>query len=119
MSKLSHSARYALESMPSRKAGQALTDALGKTSGLTKVGIINSLGMRGEKRAVPALAKLLADQDAHVAAAAATALGQIGGTSALKALQKAPARSSRARTRCYRGRLAARGKSPAGRRQPV
>ena len=30
---LSHSARYALESMPYAKAGQALTDALGKTSG--------------------------------------------------------------------------------------
>ena len=91
---LSHSARYALESMPSSKAGQALTDALGKTSGLTKVGIINSLGMRGEKRAVPALAKSLADHDDLVAAAAATALGQIGGTSALKALQKASAESA-------------------------
>ena len=91
---LSHSARYALESMPSSKAGKALTDALGKTSGLTKVGIINSLGFRGEKRAVPALAKLLADHDALVAAAAATALGQIGGTSALKALQQASAEST-------------------------
>ncbi len=45
---LSHSARYALESMPSAKAGEALADALAKTSGLTKVGIINSLGFRGE-----------------------------------------------------------------------
>ncbi len=60
---LSHSARYALESMPSRKAGQALIAALSKASGLTKVGIINSLGMRSEKRAVPALGKLLADKD--------------------------------------------------------
>jgi HEAT repeat protein len=88
---LSHSARYVLESMPSKKAGQALTDALGKTSRLTKVGIINSLGMRGEKRAVPALARSLADKDDLVAAAAATALGRIGGTSALKALQQASA----------------------------
>ncbi|MCX6914598.1 MAG: HEAT repeat domain-containing protein, partial [Verrucomicrobia bacterium] len=91
---LSHSARYALESMPSRKAGQALTDALGTTSGLTKAGIINSLGLRGEKRAVPALAKALADPDDLVAAAAATALGQIGSTSALKALQQALAPSA-------------------------
>src|ERR1017187_9182810 len=43
---LSHSARYALESMPSSKAGQALTEALSKTSGQTKVGLINSLGFR-------------------------------------------------------------------------
>ena len=88
---LSHSARYALESMPSKQAGQALIDALGKTSGLTKVGIINSLGMRGEKRAVPALAKALADKDDLVASAAATALGRIGGARALKALQQASA----------------------------
>ena len=47
---LSHSARYALESMTSAKAGEALIEALGKTSGPTKVGIINSLGFRGEER---------------------------------------------------------------------
>src|SRR5438552_17097460 len=57
---LSHSARYALESMPSPKAGRALTEALGKTTGLTKAGIINSLGIRGETQALPALARLLA-----------------------------------------------------------
>jgi HEAT repeat protein len=91
---LSHSARYALESLPSKKAGQALTAALGKTSGQTKVGIINSLGMRGEKQAVPALGKLLSDKDDQVAAAAATALGQIGNTSALKALQQSPTESA-------------------------
>jgi HEAT repeat protein len=91
---LSHSARYALESMPSTKAGQALTDALGKTSALTKVGIINSLGFRHETQAVPALATLLTDQDPHVAAAAATALGQIGGSKALTALQAATPNSA-------------------------
>ena len=86
---LSHSARYALESMPTSKAGQALTDALPKTSELIKVGIIHSLGDRREQRAVPALSRLLAEHDARVAAAAATALGQIGGTKALRALQDA------------------------------
>ncbi len=80
--------------MPSAKAGRALTDALGKTSGLTKVGIINSLGFRRETRAVPALVKLLTDQDAQVAAAAATALGQIGGSQALRALQAATPNST-------------------------
>ena len=91
---LSHSARYALESMRSAKAGWALTDALSRTTGLTKVGLINSLGMRGDKRAVPELTKLLKDPDMHVAAAAATALGQISGPKALKALQAAAADSS-------------------------
>ena len=64
---LSHSARYALESMPTPKAGQALADALGKTSGPTQVGIIMSLGFRHETRAVPGLAKLLTDQDTQAA----------------------------------------------------
>ncbi len=91
---LSHSARYALESMPSAKAGQALADALAKTSGLTKVGIINSLGFRHETLAVPALASLLTDHDAQLAAAAAIALGQIGGSKALEALQAATADSA-------------------------
>lgn len=90
---LSHSARYALESMPSTKAGQALVDALSKTSGLTKVGIINSLGLRGEKGAVNALAKLLEDPDVQAATASAVALGQIGTTRALKALQNTTADS--------------------------
>jgi HEAT repeat protein len=90
---LSHSARYALESMSSAKAGQAFIDALPKTSGLTKVGIINSLGARRDSRAEPALASLLTDGDTGVAAAAAHALGQIGGSNSLKALQAAMASS--------------------------
>jgi len=88
---LSHSARYALEPMPSGKAGRALTDALAKTYGLTRVGIVISLGCRGEKRAVLPLVKLLKDPDPQVAAAAARALGQIGGAKARKALQTAVA----------------------------
>jgi HEAT repeat protein len=91
---LSHSARYALESMATAKAGQALAEALGKTSGMTQVGIINSLGYRRETRAVSALSKLLTDHDAHVVAAAATALGQIGDSKALKALQATTANSA-------------------------
>jgi HEAT repeat protein len=91
---LSHSARYALESMSSAKAGQALMDGLQKTSGLTKVGIIDSLGARRESRAEPALAAVLTDGDAGVAVAAAHALGQMGGAKGLKALQAAVANST-------------------------
>ncbi|HYG35547.1 MAG TPA: HEAT repeat domain-containing protein [Clostridia bacterium] len=83
---LSHSARYALESMPAREAGQALLASLPKTTGLTKVGIIHSLGLRRELQAASALRKLLHDSDPNVAAATATALGQIGSLDATKAL---------------------------------
>jgi len=73
---LSHSARYALEPMPMSEAGQALVDALLKTKGMTQVGLINSLGVRGETRAVPELTKLRQNPDNVVASAAATALGK-------------------------------------------
>ena len=84
---LSHSARYALESMPLPEAGRALIGALDKTAGLTRVGIINSLGYRRELAALPALTKLVRDNDPLVASAAAVALGKIGGTPAVEALR--------------------------------
>lgn len=83
----SHAARHALEGMPCPEAGLALREALPKTTGLVKVGIINSLGCRAESESVPLLTPLLADADPAVAAAAAAALGQIGGRAALAALQ--------------------------------
>jgi HEAT repeat protein len=89
---LSHSARYALESMPAPEASRALVEALGKTTGLTRIGLINSVGLRGETEAVPALAKLLAEPEA--ASAAAQSLGKIGGPEALQALEGALPNSS-------------------------
>ena len=83
---LSHSARYALEPMPSEKAGQALIEALPKTTGGNRIGIINSLGERGDKRAVAPLAAFLSDSDTTPVMAAAEALGKIGGQEAQKAL---------------------------------
>jgi len=83
---LSHSARYALESMPVPEAGLALVEALDKTGGLIRMGIIHSLGERLEKQAVPIIAGLLADTDPNVASAAAAALGRIGSSSAVQSL---------------------------------
>jgi HEAT repeat protein len=98
---LSHSARYALESMPYAEAGRALVEALDKSQGATQVGIINSIGFRRESSALPVLAKILADAEAKAssqansgsalvtARAAAAAMGQIGGAKALSQLQAA------------------------------
>jgi HEAT repeat protein len=80
---LSHSARYALEAMPWPEAGRALADALPRTSGMLKVGIIDSIGQRKQKTAVRPLAAELANPDLLVAAAAADALGRIGGSEAM------------------------------------
>lgn len=96
---LSHSARYALESMPAPEAGLALIEALDKTGGLTRAGIIHSLGRRRESKAVPNLMRLLADPDLSTAGAAATALGRIGGAPATRALLEALSRKSAAELR--------------------
>ena len=82
----SQAARYVLEVLPGPEAGAALRDALGRTSGLTKAGIIDSLGWRREPEAVPLLVPLLSGADATIAAAAASSLGRIGGKEAIAAL---------------------------------
>ena len=85
----SQAARHALEGLPYPEAGVALRDALAKTSGLTKAGVIDSLGWRAESASVPVLTPLLSDSDTTIAAAAAAALGRIGGQDAIVALSAA------------------------------
>jgi HEAT repeat protein len=86
--KLSHNARYALERNPDPAVDEALRDALGKVNGRPLVGVITSIGVRRDAKAVPALARLLNDSDAVVARAAARATGSIGNAEAAGALQK-------------------------------
>ena len=88
---LSHMARYALEGMLCPEAGKALRDAVGKTAGRQKAGVINSLGVREDKEAVPLVAPLVKDADPEVAASAMYALGRIGTLDAAKALADARA----------------------------
>ena len=86
--KLSHIARYALEYMRYPEVDKALSEALGKTSGKVKVGIINSLAMRGNKQNYDILVPLLKDTDIEVAASATWALGRIGSPQAVNALSE-------------------------------
>jgi hypothetical protein len=55
--KTSDMARYALERIPGTAADRALRDALGKSGGKTRIGIINSLGVRGERGRSPRYAR--------------------------------------------------------------
>lgn len=84
--RISHAARYALEGLPFPEAVTAMRQALGSTSGAIKAGLIDSLGWRHDLAAVPMLTPLLADADAMVASAAASALGRIGSNDALAGL---------------------------------
>ncbi len=89
---LSHMARYALERIPGPQAGKALERQLRKLSGNLKVGVISSLGTRGQdgtSKPVGSLRPLLNDPDDDVARAAAIALGRIASVEADKALASA------------------------------
>ncbi len=84
---LSSWARIALEAIPDPAADDALRQALGKVEGRLLIGVINSIGVRRDAKAVGDLAGRLKDADAEVASAAAAALGRIGGAPAAKALE--------------------------------
>ncbi len=61
---------------------------MGKLQGKLLVGVINSIGVRRDPKAVSGLVKKLKDADPEVASAAAVALGRIGGAKAAKALNQ-------------------------------
>jgi HEAT repeat protein len=84
--KLSHMIRYAMEPIPDPAVDDAFRDALGKLKGRPLVGVIGSIGVRRDEKAIEALAGLLKDPDADVSQAAARALGRIGTSAAAKAL---------------------------------
>jgi HEAT repeat protein len=81
-------ARIALEAIPDPAADDALRDAMGNLQGKLAVGVINSIAVRRDVKAVSGLVKKLKDEDPEVATAAAVALGRIGGAEAAEALNQ-------------------------------
>jgi len=86
---LSQAARQTLDGLPYPEVDDVLREALGKTTGLLKAGIVDTIGWRGKPSALPLLIPLLSDSDTNVAAAAATSLGRLGGQEAIAALSAA------------------------------
>jgi len=84
---LSSWARIALEVVPGEAADAALREALGQLHGRMLVGVINSIGVRRDAKAVDALVARLKDADTAVASASAVALGRIGGEAAAQVLE--------------------------------
>jgi len=82
-------ARDALEAMPWPSVDTAFRKALMKTTGKTRIGIITSLGQRGDSKSVPNLSKLILDPDQEIAISAVSALGEIGGSQAAASLNQA------------------------------
>jgi HEAT repeat protein len=86
---LSDMVRFALERIPGEAADKALIGALGTAEGKIEIGIVNSLGDRGCRSAVSAVAPLTGSSDETLACAAISALGKMGGSEAADALTKA------------------------------
>jgi len=87
--KLSHFARLTLQHLPVPEATAALRDALGRTHGDLRIGIIGSLGLRGDPSIVRDLAAYLTHKHTATALAAVKALGRVGGAEAAAALTNA------------------------------
>ena len=87
--KMGHMSRYALQGLPFPSVDEALRNALSKTTGMRKAGVISSLGVRKDANSVLLLKPLMTDADRAVARESVSALGRIGSPDALEALTQA------------------------------
>jgi HEAT repeat protein len=99
--KMAHYARFGLEPIADASVDEALRRALVQLKGELLVGVINSIGNRGDAKAVEALAQLIDDSDDEVAAAAAAALGRIGTPESATQLEKALDYTKRVAGACF------------------
>jgi hypothetical protein len=91
---LSCYARFGMEPNPDPSVDEAFRAALPKLTGRLKIGVITSIGVRKDARALDALTKLIDDPDAQIGGAAAASVGMIGGLRAAQALQAALLKTS-------------------------
>jgi len=82
-------ARIALEVIPGPAPDEALRAALTTVQGRPLIGVINSIGVRRDEKAVYPLVTKLKHPRPEIASAAAIALGHIGSDSAARALEAA------------------------------
>jgi HEAT repeat protein len=80
-------ARIALEAIPGPEAAAALREAAGHLEGRLLIGTLNSIGVRRDADSAEMLIQRIQDKDPAAAAAAALALGRVGGAEAEKALR--------------------------------
>lgn len=81
-------ARLALQRIPGNAATQTLLDALHALEGPHRIGVIGTLGERGDAQAVSALENLVGEAANEESLAAVAALGRIGGDKAEAALRR-------------------------------
>lgn len=86
---LTDAARFALQGASSPQADAALQRALDRLDGDLRIGVISTIGQRGDSGAVPRLAGFVSSNNRKLARAAISALGRIGGSEAASVLEKA------------------------------
>ncbi len=86
---LAHYACYALKPIPDPSVDDGLRAALPRLKGKLLVGVINTIGNRGDAKAIDPLSKMFADLDPQVALAAVASIGTISGPASAKILQDA------------------------------
>jgi hypothetical protein len=86
-------ARFGMEPNPDSSVDDAFRAALPKLTGKLQIGVINSIGIRKDAKALDALSKLIDHSDAEVAQSAAASVGMIGGMQASRILQSALGRT--------------------------
>ena len=97
--KLAHNARFALQHLGGKEATAALIEGLERCEGDALIGVVGSLGARGDRAALTALAPLLNHADVGLAKAAIVATSRLGGADAMRLLQAAKVPESLAAAR--------------------
>ncbi len=92
---ISHMARYALGRIDVPCAGQAMHQALGRTSGEIKAGLINTLVQMDHAEAATVIEPLVNDPSKAVSIAAIRGVGHFGGPDAVKSLERKRPSASR------------------------
>lgn len=86
-------ARFGMEPNPDPSVDEAFRAVLPKLTGKLQIGVINSIGVRRDAKAVDVLKNLIEHSDPEVAQAAAASVGMIGGLQASRVLQTALGRT--------------------------
>ncbi|MEE2826756.1 MAG: HEAT repeat domain-containing protein, partial [Planctomycetota bacterium] len=86
--KLSHYARFALESNPNPQVDEVLRKALEELQGRPLIGVINSVAARRDTKAVEVLTRLATGRDDEVAAAAVSGLGVLATDESIRRVQE-------------------------------
>jgi len=87
--KLSQMGRWVLQGIADPAAEKVLIEAMGKTVGKVRVGIIETLGERRSQTSLAPLARLLGDSDRATVEGVLKAIGKIGGSAGADVVEKA------------------------------